>query len=113
MPNLYETRAARAEDIPFLAAIADATLFPGEMLADMRSRVRCWQIGGRGVGCAVEAAPALTRVPVARHADAVSSRAYDAHIHGIEPRLTERRHHAGQHRGVVWGVDQDDAHTVA
>ncbi|WP_299370991.1 GNAT family N-acetyltransferase [uncultured Tateyamaria sp.] len=35
MPDPYVTRAPRAEDIPTLAAIADATLFPGEMLADM------------------------------------------------------------------------------
>ena len=35
MPDQYETRAPRAPDIPFLAAIADLTLFPGDMLADL------------------------------------------------------------------------------
>lgn len=35
MPDLYQTRAPRETDIPNLAAIADATLFPGDMLADM------------------------------------------------------------------------------
>ncbi|WP_299286559.1 GNAT family N-acetyltransferase [uncultured Tateyamaria sp.] len=35
MPDLYETRDARTSDIPALAVIADATLFPGEMLGDM------------------------------------------------------------------------------
>lgn len=35
MPDLYQTRALRDTDIPFLAAIADETLFPGEMLSDM------------------------------------------------------------------------------
>ncbi|WP_420012814.1 GNAT family N-acetyltransferase [Tateyamaria sp.] len=35
MPDLYQTRAPRASDIPFLAAIAEETLFPGEMMAGM------------------------------------------------------------------------------
>ena len=35
MPNPFDTRAPRATDIAALAAIADETLFPGEMMADM------------------------------------------------------------------------------
>ncbi|WP_415401561.1 GNAT family N-acetyltransferase [Tateyamaria sp. SN3-11] len=35
MPDLYHTRAARDTDIPFLAAIAEETLFPGDMMGDM------------------------------------------------------------------------------
>lgn len=35
MPDLYQTRLARDTDIPFLAPIAEATLFPGDMLPDM------------------------------------------------------------------------------
>ncbi len=35
MPDLYQTRPARDTDIPFLAPIAEATLFPGDMLPDM------------------------------------------------------------------------------
>lgn len=35
MPDLCQTRAPRATDIPFLAAIAEATLFPGDMLEGM------------------------------------------------------------------------------
>jgi len=35
MPDLFQTRPARDTDIPFLAPIAEATLFPGEMLPDM------------------------------------------------------------------------------
>ena len=35
MPSPFSTRAPRADDIPALAAIAEATLFPGALLADM------------------------------------------------------------------------------
>ncbi|WP_299750191.1 GNAT family N-acetyltransferase [uncultured Tateyamaria sp.] len=35
MLDLFQTRAARDTDIPFLAPIAEATLFPGDMLPDM------------------------------------------------------------------------------
>lgn len=35
MPDQYETRDVRESDIPVLAAIADETLFPGEMLGRM------------------------------------------------------------------------------
>ncbi|GGX44148.1 hypothetical protein GCM10007385_10120 [Tateyamaria omphalii] len=35
MPDLFQTRPARDTDIPFLAPIAEATLFPGDMLLDM------------------------------------------------------------------------------
>ncbi|MEL7125775.1 MAG: GNAT family N-acetyltransferase [Pseudomonadota bacterium] len=35
MPDPFDTRAPRASDSAALAAIADATLFPGEMLAGM------------------------------------------------------------------------------
>ncbi len=35
MPNPFETRAPRAGDIPALAAIAEETLFPGEMIEPM------------------------------------------------------------------------------
>ena len=35
MPDLYQTRPARDTDIPFLAAIAEDTLFPGEMMGEM------------------------------------------------------------------------------
>lgn len=35
MPDLYQTRVPRASDIPFLATIAEATLFPGEMMEGM------------------------------------------------------------------------------
>lgn len=35
MPDLYQTRAPRGSDIPFLAAIAEVTLFPGEMMEGM------------------------------------------------------------------------------
>lgn len=35
MPDLYQTRAPRGSDIPFLAVIAEATLFPGEMMESM------------------------------------------------------------------------------
>ena len=35
MPIPFDTRAPRASDIPALATIADATLFPGEMLEGM------------------------------------------------------------------------------
>mmetsp|Transcript_37327 Transcript_37327/g.57297 ORF Transcript_37327/g.57297 Transcript_37327/m.57297 type:complete len:203 (-) Transcript_37327:147-755(-) len=35
MPNLFDTRPARDSDIPSMAKIADQTLFPGDMLADM------------------------------------------------------------------------------
>lgn len=35
MPDPFEVRAPRGTDIPALAAIADATLFPGDLLHDM------------------------------------------------------------------------------
>ena len=35
MADVYQTRAPRASDVPFLAAIAEATLFPREMMAGM------------------------------------------------------------------------------
>ena len=35
MPDQYETRDVRESDIPALAAIADETLFPGEMFGGM------------------------------------------------------------------------------
>lgn len=35
MPDFYSTRAPRDTDIPTLAAIAEVTLFPGEMMAAM------------------------------------------------------------------------------
>lgn len=35
MPDLFSTRAACADDIPDMAAIAEATLLPGEMLPGM------------------------------------------------------------------------------
>lgn len=35
MPPEFSTRTPRVSDMPALAAIADATLFPGEMLASM------------------------------------------------------------------------------
>ncbi|MEX0309150.1 MAG: GNAT family N-acetyltransferase [Tateyamaria sp.] len=35
MPDLFEARPARETDIPFLVPIAEATLFPGDMLPDM------------------------------------------------------------------------------
>lgn len=35
MPDLFQTRRARDTDIPSLATIAEATLFPGDMLPDM------------------------------------------------------------------------------
>ena len=35
MPDPFETRAPRASDIPALAAVADETLFPGDMLDAM------------------------------------------------------------------------------
>lgn len=35
MPDLYKTRPAHDTDLPILAPIAEATLFPGDMLPDM------------------------------------------------------------------------------
>ena len=35
MPGSYQTRAPRDSDIPLLAAIADETLFPGDMMESM------------------------------------------------------------------------------
>lgn len=37
MPDLFDTRAPRTSDIAALAAIADATLFPGDLMEDMMS----------------------------------------------------------------------------
>lgn len=69
MPDLYQTRPARPADIPFLAPIAEATLFPGDMLPDMMAPALggesedMWLVveqGGTPVGFAFVQPEALT-----------------------------------------------------
>ena len=69
MSDPFDTRAPRASDIPALAAIADATLFPGEMLEGMISPALdgagqdMWRVvrqGGTPVGFAFAQPEAMT-----------------------------------------------------
>lgn len=69
MPDLYQTRARRASDIPFLAAIAEATLFPGELMegmiapalsGDSEDRWRVVEQLGHAVGFAFAQPEAMT-----------------------------------------------------
>ncbi|WP_223421432.1 GNAT family N-acetyltransferase [Tateyamaria pelophila] len=85
MPNLYKTRAARASDIPYLAVIADATLFPGEMLEGMiapaltEERPDIWRMATQGenvVGFAFAQPEAMTNAAWNLRAIAVSPELY-------------------------------------
>jgi len=69
MPDRFYTRPARDTDIPFLAPIAEATLFPGDMLPDMmapglsRQSDDLWitvEAGGTPVGFAFAQPEAMT-----------------------------------------------------
>ncbi|WP_299138534.1 N-acetyltransferase [uncultured Tateyamaria sp.] len=105
MPDLFQTRAPRATDIPTLAAIADATLFPGSLLRDMMAPALAgegddlWRVVTRDdtpVGFAFAQPEAMTDRTwnlraIATHPDLHGAGAGTALIRAVEAALHEAR----------------------
>ena len=105
MPDLFHTRPARDTDIPCLAPIAEATLFPGGMLPDMMApalggesedRWLVVEHDGAPIGFAFFQPEAMTDRTwnlraIATHPDLHGRSAGTALIGAVEAALTEAR----------------------